>query len=79
MRLFTEHGFAETTARKIATAVGVSEQTFLRCFVSKEDVVLVPVGRRIGDHRGGGRVEIIGQDRGVGTWEPLIAVAGLEV
>jgi AcrR family transcriptional regulator len=28
VRLFTEHGFAETTARDIAQAVGVSERTF---------------------------------------------------
>jgi AcrR family transcriptional regulator len=40
VQLFSEHGFAETTGRQIAEAVGVSERTFFRYYASKEDVIL---------------------------------------
>ena len=38
--MFEERGFAETTVRDIAEAVGVTERTFFRYFPSKEDLVL---------------------------------------
>lgn len=39
-RMFEERGYAETTVRDIAEAVGVTERTFFRYFPSKEDLVL---------------------------------------
>jgi AcrR family transcriptional regulator len=40
MRLFREHGYAETTVDQIADAAEVSPSTFFRYFPTKEDVVL---------------------------------------
>ncbi|MEV0382051.1 TetR family transcriptional regulator [Nonomuraea sp. NPDC050643] len=39
-RMFEERGYAETTVRDIAEAVGVTERTFFRYFHSKEDLIL---------------------------------------
>src|SRR5215471_18546020 len=40
MRLFAEHGYADTTTAQIAEAAGVTERTFFRHFPSKADLVL---------------------------------------
>ncbi|GAB3707025.1 TetR family transcriptional regulator [Nocardiopsis oceani] len=39
-RLFTEHGYENTTVARIAAQAGVSHMTFFRYFPTKEDVVL---------------------------------------
>ncbi|WP_188779857.1 TetR family transcriptional regulator [Marmoricola endophyticus] len=51
LRLFRDHGWAETTVDDIAAAADVSRSTFFRYFPTKEDVVLFddvdPVMERI--------------------------------
>jgi AcrR family transcriptional regulator len=40
MRLFTEHGFEQTTVDQIAAEVGMSTRSIFRYFDTKEDIVL---------------------------------------
>lgn len=60
LRLFQQHGYAQTTVRDIAQHAGVTERTFFRYFPSKEDLVigelldLIPVlAQRVRDRPAG--------------------------
>jgi mycofactocin system transcriptional regulator len=52
LRLFTDHGFEQTTVDQIATAAGVSRRTFFRYFDSKADVLWSEFDTEIANIRG---------------------------
>lgn len=72
-RLFCEHGYAATTTKRIAEAVGVAEGLVFHYFGSKEALLLELASRQ---HTFAGRVLTLVRNQGEGTArELLLAVA----
>jgi AcrR family transcriptional regulator len=70
LRLFCEHGYAATTTKRIAEAVGVAEGLVFHYFASKEALLLELASRQ---HTFAGRVLTLIRDVGEGSARDLLA------